>query len=143
MAMSSVLSELTSRSISFLMDKCSRQLASPPTIEETLSNLQRLLLQVHVIGDEADERHISNQAMLRQLNQLRKDMYRGYQTLDTFRCRVSPSFTPSIYRPAKEGHAQRVSAAAAAAAQAKKSSSDKFLAAWRPPSEIRVSSLCS
>jgi hypothetical protein len=100
MFLSSVLSELTSRSISFLMDKCSRQ-TSPPTVEETLSNLQRLLLRVHVIVEEADERHISNQAMLRQLSQLRKDMYIGYHTLDTFRCRVSPSFTPSIFSPAK------------------------------------------
>jgi len=103
MFLSSILSELTSRSISFLMDKCSRQLASPPTVEETLSNLQRLLLRVHVIVEEADERHISNQAMLRQLSQLRKEMYRGYHTLDTFRCRVSPSFTTStsIFSPAK------------------------------------------
>ena len=108
MFLSSILSELTSRSISFLIDKCLRQ-TSPPTVEETLSNLQRLLLRVQVIVEEADERHISNQAMLRQLSQIRKEMYRGYHSLDTFRCRgaheeenrVSRSFTPSIFSPAK------------------------------------------
>ncbi|XP_066395934.1 uncharacterized protein [Miscanthus floridulus] len=83
---SSILSELTSRSISFLIDKCLRQ-TSPPTVEETLSNLQRLLFRVQVIVEEADERHISNHAMLRQLSQIRKEMYRGYHSLDTFRCR--------------------------------------------------------
>jgi hypothetical protein len=82
MFLSSILSDLTGRSISFLIDKCTR-LTSPPTVEETLSNLQRLLVRVHVIVEEADERHISNQAMLRQLSQLRKEMYRGYHTLDT------------------------------------------------------------
>ncbi|XP_066393522.1 putative disease resistance protein RGA3 [Miscanthus floridulus] len=104
MFLSSILSELTSRSISFLMDKCSRQLASPPTVEETLSNLQRLLPRVHVIVEEADERHISNQAMLRQLGQLRKEMYRGYHTLDTFRCRSAHEenrVSRSISSPAK------------------------------------------
>ncbi|CAL4899401.1 unnamed protein product [Urochloa decumbens] len=107
MFLSSIFSELTSRSISFLIDKCTRS-TSPPAVEETLSNLQRFLLRVQVIVEEADERHISNQAMLRQLSQLRKEMYRGYHTLDTFRCRgaheenqVSPSFTPSIFSPVK------------------------------------------
>ncbi|EER96119.1 disease resistance protein RGA2 [Sorghum bicolor] len=108
MFLSSILSEFTSRSISFLIDKCLTSI-SPPTVEETLSNLQRLLCRVHIIVDEADERHISNHAMMRQLSQLRKEMYRGYHTLDTFRCRgvheeenrVSPSFTPSNFNPAK------------------------------------------
>ena len=107
MFLSSILSDLTGRSISFLIDKCLRQ-TSPPTLEETLSNLQRLLLRVQVIVEEADERHISNHAMLRQLSQIRKEMYRGYHSLDTFRCRgaheenrVSRSFTPSIFSPAK------------------------------------------
>jgi hypothetical protein len=106
--LSSILSDLTTRSISFLIDRCSRS-TTPPTVEETLSNLQRLLLRVHVIVEEADERHISNHAMLRQLSQLKKEMYRGYYTLDTFRCQgsheeenqVSRSFTLSIFSPAK------------------------------------------
>ena len=85
MFLSSILSELTSRSISFLIDKCLRQ-TSPIIVEETLSNLQRLLLRVQVIVEEADEQHISNHAILRQLSQIRKEMYRGYHSLDTFRC---------------------------------------------------------
>ncbi|CAN6165698.1 unnamed protein product [Urochloa humidicola] len=107
---SAILSDLTSRSISFLIDKCSRPMP-PPTVEETLNRLQRLLLRVHVIVEEAEKRHITNAAMLRQLSQLRKDMYRGYHTLDTFRCRTHeaegndndhrPSLAASILSPAK------------------------------------------
>ncbi|KAL6639595.1 hypothetical protein ACP70R_023325 [Stipagrostis hirtigluma subsp. patula] len=106
---SAILSDFTSRSMSFLIDKFSR-----PTVEETLNSLQSLLLRVHVIVEEAEERRITNQAMLRELNRLRKEMYTGYHTLDTIRCRAhedkakdgnqtvsSPSFTPSRFDSAK------------------------------------------
>lgn len=39
-----------------------------------------------VIIEEGMGRHITNQAMLLQLNMLRDDMHRGYYALDTFRC---------------------------------------------------------
>ncbi|XP_062188752.1 putative disease resistance protein RGA3 [Phragmites australis] len=110
MFFSAILSDLTSRSVSFLIDKCSRPTAAP-SVEETLDSLQRLLLRVGVVVEEAEERLIANQAMLRQLNRLRTEMYRGYHTLDTFRCQaqwdkakdhqVSPSPTPSRFNPAK------------------------------------------
>ncbi|KAF8690560.1 hypothetical protein HU200_040924 [Digitaria exilis] len=62
--------------------------AAAPAVEETLNSLQRLLHRAHVIVEESEERIVTNQAMLRQLNRLRKEMYRGYHTLDTLRCRA-------------------------------------------------------
>uniref|UniRef100_A0A0E0HW64 NB-ARC domain-containing protein n=2 Tax=Oryza TaxID=4527 RepID=A0A0E0HW64_ORYNI len=105
--LSAILSDLTSRSISFLVNKCSKP--TTPTVEE---RLQQLLLRARVIVEEADERFITNQAMLQKLNILRKEMYRGYYTLICFRCHnneednvkdreVSYYFTPSKLNPAK------------------------------------------
>jgi len=78
--LSVVLGELTTRSIDFLIRKCSKP--SAPELEDCLC---RVLLRAQVIVDEAMGRHITNQAMLHQLNMLRDGMYRGYYTLDTFR----------------------------------------------------------
>jgi hypothetical protein len=83
---SAILGELASRSVSFLVDKYLKR-AAAPTEEESASSLQRLLLRVRVIVEEAEERRITNQAMLYQLSVLRKEMYRGYYTLDMCRCR--------------------------------------------------------
>uniref|UniRef100_J3KZR7 NB-ARC domain-containing protein n=1 Tax=Oryza brachyantha TaxID=4533 RepID=J3KZR7_ORYBR len=110
---SAILGELASRTISFLIDKYSERVTTT-TEEERLDNLQRLLLRVRIIVEDAEERHVTNQAMLHQLNILRKEMYRGYYTLDTFRFRahdvnrekdhgVSYSFVLS-----KFSHAKRV-----------------------------------
>ncbi|WVZ61653.1 hypothetical protein U9M48_011491 [Paspalum notatum var. saurae] len=61
----------------FLLDNDSKVMA--PTMEDKkLHNLERLLLWVHVIIEEAEGRYITNQAMVHQLNVLRKEMYRGY-----------------------------------------------------------------
>ncbi|KAF8731773.1 hypothetical protein HU200_015711 [Digitaria exilis] len=110
---SAILSDLTSRSVSFLIDKCLSMTAPAPSVEETLNSLQRLLHRAHVIVEESEERIVTNQAMLRQLNRLRKEMYRGYHTLDTVRCRAPDgddhnrdvaagrSFTTSRFNPAK------------------------------------------
>ncbi|KAM0892079.1 hypothetical protein ACQ4PT_025977 [Festuca glaucescens] len=103
---SAILGELASRSISFLVDKCLKR-TSAPTEEESANSLQRLLLQVRVIVEEAEERLITNQAMLHQLSILRSEMYRGYYTLDKCRCaaatddQVSHAFTLSTSNPAK------------------------------------------
>ncbi|TVU01602.1 hypothetical protein EJB05_52938, partial [Eragrostis curvula] len=82
-------------------------------MEERLHRLQKLLLRVRVIVEEAEERRIANQAMLHQLNMMRKEMYRGYYTLYSLRRRVdekgdgkhhhqvSQSFTPSQLNSAK------------------------------------------
>jgi hypothetical protein len=110
---SAILSDLTSRAVSFLIDKCSSLTAAAP-VEEALNNLQRLLHRVHVIVEESQQRIVTNQAMLRQLDRLQKEMYRGYRVLDALRFReepeddddpkqavVSPSFSTSMFNPAK------------------------------------------
>jgi hypothetical protein len=50
-----------------------------------LHDLQRLLLRVGVIVEEAEGRYITNPLLAYQLNMLRKEMYRGYLTLDNLR----------------------------------------------------------
>ncbi|CAL5077628.1 unnamed protein product [Urochloa decumbens] len=47
--------------------------------------MQRALLQAQVIIDEATGRHITNQAMLQQVDMLRDAMHHGCYILDTFR----------------------------------------------------------
>ncbi|KAF6998385.1 hypothetical protein CFC21_014526 [Triticum aestivum] len=109
---SAAMGELVSRSISFLVDRYLKQRTAATTEEERLHSLQRLLLRLHVVVEEADDRLITNQAMLQQLSILKKEMYRGYYTLEIFLCRahgegrakdheVNYSFAPSIFNPAK------------------------------------------
>uniref|UniRef100_A0A0D9WUX5 NB-ARC domain-containing protein n=1 Tax=Leersia perrieri TaxID=77586 RepID=A0A0D9WUX5_9ORYZ len=104
--LSAVLSDLASRSISFLINKCSKQ-----AIPIVLERLQQLLLRARITVEEADDRLITNQTMLQQLNILRKEMYSGYYILDNFRChgheednckdQVSNSSAQSKFNPAK------------------------------------------
>uniref|UniRef100_A0A0D9WUW9 NB-ARC domain-containing protein n=1 Tax=Leersia perrieri TaxID=77586 RepID=A0A0D9WUW9_9ORYZ len=112
---SAILSDLASRSISLMISKYSK-----PTVSIMEERLQRLLLRARIIVEEAEERLITNHAMLQQLNILRKEMYRGYYTLDKFRChdheedntkdhQVSNSFAPSKFNPAKRVRCCKVS----------------------------------
>uniref|UniRef100_A0A0E0C7C4 Disease resistance N-terminal domain-containing protein n=1 Tax=Oryza meridionalis TaxID=40149 RepID=A0A0E0C7C4_9ORYZ len=73
------------RSISFMVDSYYQQHQG---VEENLQRLHRLLLQIQAIVEEADSRHITNQAMLLQLRMLSNMMYRGYYFLDNFRYRI-------------------------------------------------------
>jgi hypothetical protein len=73
--LSAIMGELKNRSITFLVDKCWNRPAAPD-MEEKLQTLQRLLLRVRTIIEEAEGRHIANQAMIYQLSILRKEMYR-------------------------------------------------------------------
>uniref|UniRef100_A0A453A9H4 Rx N-terminal domain-containing protein n=1 Tax=Aegilops tauschii subsp. strangulata TaxID=200361 RepID=A0A453A9H4_AEGTS len=105
---SAAMGELASRSISFLVDRYLKQRSAEATEEERLHGLQRLLLRLHVVVEEADDRLITNQAMLHQLSILRQEMYMGYYTLDMFSCRAHEdnrskdySFAPSKFNPAK------------------------------------------
>ncbi|TVU39948.1 hypothetical protein EJB05_13392, partial [Eragrostis curvula] len=112
MFVSAILSDLASRSISFLIDK-SWGSSTAPTVEEAMNSLQRLLLRAQVVVEEAEGRFITSQTMLQLLNRLREEMCRGHHALDTFRCRahtdkdnkrhqaVSSSSTPSRFNPAK------------------------------------------
>ncbi|KAF0926074.1 hypothetical protein E2562_021790 [Oryza meyeriana var. granulata] len=81
---SAILGELTSRSLSFLIDRCSSK-PQPPSKEEKIQRLERMLLRLAVVVEDAEGRRVTNHAMLRQLNMLRQDMHRGYYLLDTFR----------------------------------------------------------
>ncbi|GJN24332.1 hypothetical protein PR202_gb12069 [Eleusine coracana subsp. coracana] len=79
--LSAILSDLTSRSINFLIRRSSKPIAAD--LEDRLC---RVLLRAQVILDEAMRRNITNQAMLQQLDMLRGVMHRGYYRLDTFKC---------------------------------------------------------
>ncbi|KAL6880495.1 hypothetical protein ACP4OV_012060 [Aristida adscensionis] len=78
--LSAALGELTTRSINFIISKCSK--APSHDLEDRLG---RVLLRAQVIIDEAMWRHITNPAMHQKLDMLRDSMYRGYYILDTFR----------------------------------------------------------
>lgn len=77
---SALASEIASRTISFIVAKYQKQTTMDKTIR-----LHQLLLRARTIIEEADGRHISNQAMLLQLRQLRNAMYEGHYVLDTFK----------------------------------------------------------
>ncbi|TVU40676.1 hypothetical protein EJB05_14145, partial [Eragrostis curvula] len=74
--LTAIMGEIVNRSISFCLDKYSKK-------EDTRFNdLERLLRRAHTIINEAEGRLITNRAMVYQLNILRKEMYRGYFTMD-------------------------------------------------------------
>ncbi|CAN6210047.1 unnamed protein product [Urochloa humidicola] len=83
---SAIVGEVLSRSISFLIETCSRRMEPPPSEPESLECLSRLLLRIGAVIEDAEGRRITNQAMLRQLSTLRHDLERGHFTLDTFIC---------------------------------------------------------
>ncbi|XP_039787170.1 putative disease resistance protein RGA3 [Panicum virgatum] len=68
------------RSINFILSKGSTPPA--PALEDSL---QRALLRAQVIVDEAAGRHVTNQAMLLQLDMLRDAVHKGSYALDSFR----------------------------------------------------------
>jgi hypothetical protein len=81
---SAIIGDLAGRSISFLVDTYLNLnlLKAPIDGELEEERLQRLLRRAHVIAEEADRRRITSHAMLRQLDVLRGEMYRGYHALD-------------------------------------------------------------
>uniref|UniRef100_A0A0E0LGE9 NB-ARC domain-containing protein n=1 Tax=Oryza punctata TaxID=4537 RepID=A0A0E0LGE9_ORYPU len=81
---SAILGEVASRSLSFLIDRCSSK-TLPPSEEKIQKRLERMLLRLEAVVEVAEGRCITNHAMIRQLNMLRQDMHRGYYLLDTFR----------------------------------------------------------
>jgi hypothetical protein len=77
-----------------------------------IHDFQRLLRWVNVIIEEAEAGKITNQAMVHQLDMLRKEMYKGYFTMDNLRRKadeeykttdhdVSHPFALSKFNPAK------------------------------------------
>jgi hypothetical protein len=67
------------RSVSFVVDKCNRQ---QKDADENLVRLHGVLLRIQAIVEESGGWHITNQAMLQQLQMLREAMYKA------FRCRM-------------------------------------------------------
>uniref|UniRef100_A0A0E0K2L7 Disease resistance N-terminal domain-containing protein n=1 Tax=Oryza punctata TaxID=4537 RepID=A0A0E0K2L7_ORYPU len=88
--LSAVLADLLSRSISFVIDRYCQQQQG---VEENLQQLQRMLLRIQIVVEEANRRSITNQAMLMQLKTMRSMIYRGYYFLDNFRYRITPEQT--------------------------------------------------
>ncbi|CAM0882463.1 unnamed protein product [Alopecurus aequalis] len=78
----SIISDLVGRAMSMVTQ---RYLQSKGAEEEKLQRLRAALLRMDAIIEEAEGRHITNQAMLQQLQTMREGMYRGYYTLDAFR----------------------------------------------------------
>ncbi|VAH24540.1 unnamed protein product [Triticum turgidum subsp. durum] len=83
---SAVVGELVSRFISFLMNKYHSN--SHAQSEKVVERLQRLLMRVSTVVEEADARYITNSAMQLQLKMLSEAMYGGYSALDTLRHRT-------------------------------------------------------
>ncbi|KAL6849886.1 hypothetical protein ACP4OV_020513 [Aristida adscensionis] len=78
--LSAVASDLIGRLVSFII----RRHQEPGGTMDDIDRLQRALLRAGAIVEEAESRQIANQAMLLQLNQLRRDMCRGSYVLDAF-----------------------------------------------------------
>ncbi|XP_037488423.1 uncharacterized protein LOC119366816 [Triticum dicoccoides] len=85
-AVSAVASELVSRFISFLMNKCHSTHAQSE--EKMVERLQHLLMRACIIVEEADARYITNSGMMMQLKMLSEAMYRGHSILDASRYRA-------------------------------------------------------
>ena len=82
--LNALMSDVANRIVAFLMDKFPK-VTTPTTEGMRLHDLQRLLLRVGVIVEEAEGRYNTNPLLAYQLNMLRKEMYRGYLTLDNLR----------------------------------------------------------
>ncbi|XBI86997.1 hypothetical protein VPH35_025136 [Triticum aestivum] len=79
---SAIVGDLISRSASFVISKYFQQ---QPDINKIQQRLQRVLLRIDIIVEEAEARDITNQGMLRQLKMLKQGMYRGRYVLDSLR----------------------------------------------------------
>ncbi|CAM0882461.1 unnamed protein product [Alopecurus aequalis] len=78
MFLPAILSDLLGRSVSFVVQRYGQQ----SSVDDSIEQLHLALLRVSVTVEEAEGRHITNQAMLRQLGTLREAMYGGYYMLD-------------------------------------------------------------
>ncbi|CAL5034543.1 unnamed protein product [Urochloa decumbens] len=89
-----IISEIIRRSISYILHKYS-VIPRPEMEDMRLQELKRLLLRTHTIVTETEGRLITNRVMAHQLSIMRKEMYRGYFTMDRIRSQA---------REAKEDH---------------------------------------
>nr|CAB3478150.1 unnamed protein product [Digitaria exilis] len=84
--LSAIISDLLSRALSMVIQRYKRTRAEKAA-EHKLQQLHRVLLRIDATVEAADQRHITNQAMLRQLEMLRRAMYGGHYMLDTLKYR--------------------------------------------------------
>lgn len=82
---SAIIGDLFSRSASFVINKYFQQ---QPGIGMILQRLERVVLRIDTVVEEAEGRRITNQGMLRQLKLLKQGMYRGHYILDALRFRA-------------------------------------------------------
>ncbi|KAL6870734.1 hypothetical protein ACP4OV_014582 [Aristida adscensionis] len=75
---SAVAGDLTSRFISFIVDNYCNHARN----EDDHRRLERVLLRMHTVVEEAERRCVTNQGMLLQLKMLIEGMYVGYYMLD-------------------------------------------------------------
>ncbi|CAL5091784.1 unnamed protein product [Urochloa decumbens] len=92
--LTAILGEIANRSISFLIAKWSER-KMPTNEDQMIHNLQHLLRRICAIVEEAEARRITNQAMVHQLNILRKEMYRGHFTIDNLRRKADEEYNKS------------------------------------------------
>ncbi|TVU35286.1 hypothetical protein EJB05_17170, partial [Eragrostis curvula] len=83
--LSAIASDLVSRALNLVIQKYKGSKAEDAP--HKLQRLQHVLLRINAAVEEAEGRHITNQAMLKQLELLRQGMYQGHYMLDTFRRR--------------------------------------------------------
>ncbi|XP_006654698.1 disease resistance protein RGA2-like [Oryza brachyantha] len=100
--LSAILGDLVSRSITFMIDRYFKQ----TSVDDDLRRLHHLLLRIRTVVEEAEQRHLTNHGMIRQIELLREQMFRGYCILDVFRFRdeedkVRPPFALSKFNRAK------------------------------------------
>ncbi|CAM0910079.1 unnamed protein product [Alopecurus aequalis] len=84
-AISAVTSEIVSRFISFLMNRYRSSRHAQSEEKKRVERLQRLLMRVGTIVEEADTRYMTNSGMMMQLKMLSEAMYGGHRALDTLR----------------------------------------------------------
>ncbi|KAM3399458.1 hypothetical protein ACQJBY_004696 [Aegilops geniculata] len=82
---SAIVGDLVNRSASFVISKCFKQ---QPDIDKILQRLERVVLRIDTVVEEAEGQNIANQGTLRQLKLLRQGMYRGHYILDGLRFRA-------------------------------------------------------
>uniref|UniRef100_A0A8R7TWT6 Disease resistance N-terminal domain-containing protein n=1 Tax=Triticum urartu TaxID=4572 RepID=A0A8R7TWT6_TRIUA len=74
--LSAIVGDLVSRALSMVTQ---RYLQSQGAEEEKLQRLRAVLLRIHATVEEAEGRHITNQAMLQQLQMLRRGRLQGME----------------------------------------------------------------
>lgn len=90
---SAIMSDLLNRALSKAIQRYRRSKAEDT--EHKLRRLHRVLLQIDATVERAEGRHITNQAMLRQLQMLRQGMYQGHHMLDTLKYRCTDDASSS------------------------------------------------